>query len=401
MYPEITPSRVAGILRVLAVTGRALFLIGASGIGKSDIGNSMGMDAQLKKIAWGQWSSETGNPVPPGDCLPDLEVIHLTLPQHEAEDFLGVPFHRILEGKGEERVTCWAPAEALRKNVPVILFLDEVNAAELRVQKVLLQIVNERKIASIPLSPGTVIVMAGNRAEDRASVKSMPFTLGNRSAIATMVVSDEDWLQWAETHGIPAIFRAYVRMRGVKALHNYDSQNPSLAQLTPRSYVAAALAYDEACRQGLDELDKEDLIKMNIGEADGTDLCTYLKYHEEMPSWQEILGDSNQASLPGKDISKIYYLSAFLIDRLCRDAKPDQVAMAAGMRYLERMIESNPDAMDAASMVMDALLPAQPETRGRGKDGYQEMVVTELRRRSYLSKSIRAFMDHVAAAGVR
>ena len=107
MYQPLTALEIPSIVAACATSGRAVYLHGAAGIGKSAIIGALGQAPQIKTIAWEQWCAGTGQPRP--DTLADLDLIHLTLPQLEAEDFAGVPFHRRIsvEGQPEDRVTCW------------------------------------------------------------------------------------------------------------------------------------------------------------------------------------------------------------------------------------------------------------------------------------------------------
>lgn len=355
MYPRLAPDGLPAALCLAAASGRALFLHGAAGVGKSAVILGMGRDPALRRLAWEAWAEAKGAATP--DPLPEVEVIHLTIPQMEAEDFTGVPWHRRVsaEGEPEDRATSWAPVDFLRRPHPVLLFLDEVNAAELRVQKVLLQIVQERKVFNVALAPGTVVVLAGNRAQDRAALKSVPFPLGNRCAHYAFEPSAEAWLAWAERERLPAGIRAYVAQYREGGLHAFDAEDPSLAQLTPRSLEAASRAVLAAERLGLPWSAAEDALLANLGQRQGLRLCAYLRLRDELPTWEEVAADPSGARLPPPGApDRLYAVAAMLLEGLARDASPQ------ALTYADRLAAERPEAVDALAWMCSELLRRHP-----------------------------------------
>jgi hypothetical protein len=281
--------------------------------------------------------------------------------------------------------------------VPVILFLDEVSSAEVRVQKVLLQIVNERKIANVALTPGTIVVLAGNRTQDRAAVKTVPFTLGNRAAHFEMIVSAEAWLDWGSANGLPGAFLAYVRQHGVAALHSYDPLNPSLAQLTPRSLEAAARCHQAGLDHGLSRELLESLILANIGQEHGLKLAAYLRLRDQVPSWEDIV-TKESAKLPNAgDLSAVYYTMGLLVDR-CGDDHITDGPLAAGINYLARIVQGNPYAVDAAAWAVDAMIrKADGRTQAvatspRAGKSHRLRLISEMVRHDILADRLRHFL---------
>jgi len=347
--PNLTPARLATQVLIAAMSRRAVYLHGMSGGGKSATTLGLGSDEKIKQVAWSQWAESQGIPLP--EKLDDLEVIHLTIPQMESEDFIGVPFHRQVEGKGmdEERMTSWAPAEFLRRNRPVIIFLDEVSAAETRVQKVLLQIVQERKVFNVALPEGTIIILAGNRATDRAAVKMVPFPLGNRCGHFTFVPSAESWSEWYMKQGLPSLFVAWVMQAPNKNLNGYDSADPSLAQLTARSLAeGAARAYQAGTKLGLPLSEIEAAILANVGYAAGTSLNAWIRLREELPSWVEIVNTPESAKLPTKGkVDQAYFAASMLMDHFREPIPASEIE--AVCTYLNRIVANLPEVTDSVA----------------------------------------------------
>ena len=81
------------------------------------------------------------------------------------EDVSGIP--RII---GERSVFCPPRVLLPEGNEPFCLFLDELPACPPDIQKAFYSLLLERRIGEHQLPPGTWVVAAGNRSEDRALV---------------------------------------------------------------------------------------------------------------------------------------------------------------------------------------------------------------------------------------
>src|SRR5215471_3793460 len=107
------------------------------------------------------------------------------------EDVSGVPFI-----VGERSVFC-PPRVLLPENPePFCLFLDELPACTPDVQKAFYSLLLERRLGEYPLPPGTWVVAAGNRAEDRALVRTISSALINRVLILQVRIDVPEWLTW-------------------------------------------------------------------------------------------------------------------------------------------------------------------------------------------------------------
>lgn len=61
----------------------------------------------------------------------------------------------------------------IARKEPYVLFLDELNACTQEVQKAFYSLIHERRIGEYCLPEGSIVVGAGNRAQDSAIVKTM------------------------------------------------------------------------------------------------------------------------------------------------------------------------------------------------------------------------------------
>lgn len=176
----ITPKQLSKLLLNVAFT-RPVFIWGPPGIGKSALVEQFGMDVGL-------------------DC------VSLLGSQLAPEDLIGVP--RIEEGK-----SIFCPPRMIARDEPYLLFVDELNACSFEVQKAFYSLINDRKLGEYALPSGSIVVGAGNRAQDQAIVKPMSSALMNRMLHVELKPTVRDWLDWAYGNGLHPWVIKYIETR--------------------------------------------------------------------------------------------------------------------------------------------------------------------------------------------
>src|SRR5437870_1487511 len=169
----VTLSQAKALIRCLAHE-QSVLLLSPPGVGKSDVVRQAAADAGLP------CKSLLGTQIAP-------------------EDVSGVP--KIV---GERSVFC--PPRVLLPEQPekFCLFLDELPACTPDVQKAFYSLLLERRIGEYPLPEGTWVVAAGNRAEDRALVRTISSALVNRVLILHIRIDVPQWLTWARANDVRA-----------------------------------------------------------------------------------------------------------------------------------------------------------------------------------------------------
>ncbi|MCI8717556.1 MAG: MoxR family ATPase [Lachnospiraceae bacterium] len=149
---------------------RPVFIWGAPGIGKSALVE--------------QFAEEVG-----------LPCVSLLGSQLAPEDIIGIPK---ISGNTSE----FLPPKMIAKTEPYVLFLDELNACSQEVQKAFYSLIHEKRIGEYHLPEGSIIIGAGNRAQDSAIVKTMSSALINRMFHVQMRADTRQWIKWAQHEGI-------------------------------------------------------------------------------------------------------------------------------------------------------------------------------------------------------
>jgi hypothetical protein len=135
-----------------------------------------------------------------------MPCVSLLGSQLAPEDILGVP--QIVDGCSR-----FCPPRTIARAEPYCLFLDELNACSHEVQKSFYSLIHERRVGEYELPAGSVVIGAGNRAQDSAIVKPMSSALLNRMVHVHLTVSHRDWLEWAHGHNIHPWVLEYVQTR--------------------------------------------------------------------------------------------------------------------------------------------------------------------------------------------
>jgi hypothetical protein len=176
----VTQKQLSEVLLNTAVV-RPVFIWGPPGIGKSALVE--------------QFAAQVG-----------LPCVSLLGSQLAPEDLIGVP--QIVDGKSR-----FCPPTLIARDDPYCLFLDELNACSHEVQKAFYSLIHERRIGDYYLPEGSIIIGAGNRAQDSAIVRPMSSALINRMIHVHLQVSHRDWLEWAYGAGIHPLVIDYIQNR--------------------------------------------------------------------------------------------------------------------------------------------------------------------------------------------
>jgi hypothetical protein len=176
----VTQKKLIEFLLNVAVV-RPVFIWGAPGIGKSSLVQ--------------QFADMVG-----------LPCVSLLGSQLAPEDLIGVP--QIIDGYSK-----FCPPTMIARKEPYCLFLDELNACSHEVQKAFYSLIHEKRLGDYYLPEGSIVIGAGNRAQDSAIVKPMSSALLNRMFHVQLKVSYQEWLDWAYQNEIHPIVTEYIQTR--------------------------------------------------------------------------------------------------------------------------------------------------------------------------------------------
>jgi MoxR-like ATPase len=207
----VTLSQARDLIRCLSHE-QSVLLLSPPGVGKSDV---------VRQAA----------------AAAGLECKSLLGTQIAPEDVSGVP--RIV---GERSVFC-PPRVLLPENAgKFCLFLDELPACAPDVQKAFYSLLLERRIGEYLLPEGTWVVAAGNRAEDKALVRTISSALVNRVLILNVRIDVPEWLAWAGTNKVREDVVKFIEANPEALLRPVPDKAVPFS--TPRAWASLARALD-------------------------------------------------------------------------------------------------------------------------------------------------------------
>src|SRR5262249_10306453 len=182
------------------------------------------------------------------------------------EDVGGVP--RVV---GERSVFCPPRVLLPERPEPFCLFLDELPACAPDVQKAFYSLLLERRLGEHALPPGTWVVAAGNRTQDRALVRALSSALVNRVAILPIRVDVGEWLAWAERRGVRPEIRGFISYMPEALMRPVPDQPAPFS--TPRAWTLLSRALDLAEARGV--LDRTTHRALAFGRLSAEDAAVF------------------------------------------------------------------------------------------------------------------------------
>ena len=244
------------------------------------------------------------------------------------EDVSGVP--RIV---GERSVFC--PPRMLLPETPepFCLFLDELPACAPDVQKAFYSLLLERRIGEFALPPGTWVVAAGNRVQDRALVRSLSSALVNRVTILNVRVDVGEWMAWAARASVRPEVRTFISYMP-EALMRPVPQEP-VPFSTPRSWTLFARSLDLA--EGAGILTRHVRRALAFGRLSAEDAAVFCALAEESIEPMQPIAHyfAHPGSLPRSDTARWFVLNC--IRQNLKDDKLQGLDPKAVNRFLRSL----------------------------------------------------------------
>lgn len=277
---EIVPTLVANYLNP-KTRKRSIYLVGKSGIGKSDA------LFQASKLL--------------GEHIADWHgVVDMRLSQREPTDLRGLP--TIVDFK-----TVWTESDLLPSTGAGILFLDEITSAPPSVQAAAYQLVYTPQDFGIP--PEWMVVCAGNSKSDRGVTFNLAGPLQNRVTQINVEATLDDFLEYAVTQDIRPEVLSFLRDRP-DFLHKFEPTNEMKPFPSPRSWFAVS----DKLSLNLPARVRVELIRGDVGDEAGVSFEAHMRVYESMPRIDDILAGKD-VDVP-KDMNVVYCVAMGLATRV-------------------------------------------------------------------------------------
>jgi AAA domain (dynein-related subfamily) len=299
-----------------------------------------------------------------------LPCVSLLGSQLAPEDLIGVP--QIIDGKSR-----FCPPTLIARDEPFCLFLDELNACSQEVQKAFYSLIHDRRIGEYYLPEGTVVIGAGNRAEDAAIVKPMSSALINRLVHVQLRANASNWLAWAGNAGIHPLVYDYIGLRSDQLWSKPPKHEEPFS--TPRSWHMLSDGL-QAYGGNLTEKSVEMLAAGLLTPAHAKQFAAFFRQQQRAFDLSAILkGDAKWPEKPEeRDI--LYFLSQSLRARLIKELPPEEKQLGREAKELSLRAKDLVVQLSRISMEMAQLIVAEDESGTALPDWFMLQLVRDLPR---------------------
>ena len=287
----------------------------------------------------------------------DLECISLLGSQLAPEDIIGVP--QIVNGKSR-----FCPPTNIAREEPYCLFLDELNACSHEVQKAFYSLIHDRRIGEYHLPQGSIVIGAGNRAQDSAIVKPMSSALINRMIHVQLNASVKDWLAWAYENKIHTWVTEYIEQRP----DHLWVQPPKTEEpfSSPRSWHMLSDALIEFGEDVSEEMIEATAFGC-LSSAHAQQFKAFLKQIRSQYTLAAIIkGDLTWPAKP-EDRDVLYFLAQSFRAHIIRELPDEKKAMSESNKQLAHRVKALLKQLASINYEMAQLVVSTP-------DGTDEML---------------------------
>ncbi|WP_334077638.1 MoxR family ATPase [Paenibacillus sanfengchensis] len=341
---SVTSKQLMELLLNVAVV-RPVFIWGPPGVGKSSL---------VQRFA----------------DLVGLPCVSLLGSQLAPEDLIGVP--QIVDG-----VSRFCPPSMIARNEPYCLFLDELNACTHEVQKAFYSLILEKRVGEYRLPEGSVVIGAGNRAQDSAIVKPMSSALMNRMFHVQLKVSHREWLEWAYENDLHPLVIQYIETRPDHLWVQPPKHEEPFS--TPRSWHMLS----DALKEYGDRLQPQVLEILATGclspHHAGQFKAFYKQSHHKYKLHEIIEGGANWPHLP-EDRDVLYFMAQSFRAHLIKELPESKDALAEHHKKLAHRAKALLKNLSAISLEIAQLAVARDEAGESLPDWFLVEIVRDLPR---------------------
>jgi hypothetical protein len=260
-----------------------LLIVGAPGIGKTEIVNQVCNEAGMKMI-----------------------VSHPVV--SDPTDYKGLPF--IVDGDKAEFLPFGDLRQLIEATESTVFFLDDLGQAPPSVQAAAMQLLLARRINSHLVSEHVRFIAATNRRQDKAGVQGVLEPVKSRFASILHLETDhEDWVKWALSRDLPTELIAFIRFRP-ELLHDFKPTNDMINSPCPRTVASVG----QMMKKGLPHELEYPLIAGAAGEGFATEFMAFLNIYRNLPNPDLIILSPDTVEVP-EDPSTLYALSGALVKK--------------------------------------------------------------------------------------
>lgn len=262
----------------------------------------------------------------------DLFLIDERLAQKDPTDLSGFP--HILNGRSTYLPPMSIPLESDElpkmydsKGNPVLddkgnhkhykgwlLFLDELNSAPQSVQVAAYKLILDRMVGQDHLHKRCAIMAAGNLETDNAIVMTMSTALQSRLVHIELMNDHEEWLDWAQTHGIHHMITSYIKFKPGN-LYAFNPDHTDKTYACNRTWDFANKVLNVTSDNDPDRLP---MLAGAISEGVAREFVGFTKIYKDLPDIKSIIDSPEMVRVPDEP-SVLYALTGSIAHHITTD----------------------------------------------------------------------------------
>jgi len=281
---------------------------------------------------------------------------------HQPEDLSGIPFAHDgwMRFCPPERLAPFCAGSGVNGTDPIgCLVFEDVTHASQAVKNGMLQLVQERTLGALVLSPDIRILMTGNRTSDKAGARDLLSALKNRVLVLDLQPNLEEWMLWAGSRGLPSVIGGFLSWKpgSFSTLPNSEcKENGQFA--TPRSWANVGACYNKVFRNGSTAAAYSKLLLQTsglIGQGHAHEFVAFVRLKEEYPDPKKILDDpENALPKPPTEADRVIALVTALGDYSAHHQEKDKAIYLKLLLALSHVSGKNREGCAAGVSVFQA-----------------------------------------------
>jgi hypothetical protein len=291
LISEVTPGQLGNILSGAIENNFPVMIVGAPGVGKSDIMAQACAKAKAR-----------------------LEIMHPVV--SSPIDYKGLPY------VGDGETAKYLPDTQLNKLImadkPTVCFMDDLGQAPAAVQAACMQLILARRVNGHRISDHVTFMAATNRREDHAGVNGILEPVKSRfKAILHLVPDVNDWCKWAIKANMPIELVAFIRYRPEKLIEGKPSRD-MVNSPCPRTVTSLGQWFQAGV---------EDIAVWSgaVGQGFATEFHNFIQIWKKLPRFSQIVADPENAQLPESDELSVAYATIGMLVKNVRHENVDSV----------------------------------------------------------------------------
>jgi MoxR-like ATPase len=250
------------------------------------------------------------------DAVAEVRDLSSSLP----EDLGGLPYR-------DGDTTRYAPPVMIRNIIDPdaygVLVLDDLPAASTAVQVASRQISLEHRVHDHAISGKVMVIVTGNRREDKSAASTLPAHFRNSVLLLTVEPDLKTWEEWAHEKGADQLITSFLTFRPAHFSRTPADADQQGAFATPRTWMMLANVLSVARKNNA----LREMAAGLVGDGVAQELCAFELVRTQLVAPEKVLANPEQA-LPNRSIlnspDKMIAMVTGLADAAIHKAKTEK-----------------------------------------------------------------------------